>query len=874
MSADFDSLIIDAVPNLVVALDRQGRIIRFNRACEQLSGYRQVDVLGRCLIDLLLPPEDAGDARAELGRVFDGAAPSTCEYEWVIRDGRRRRIAWSGAAARGAAGNVEYVVATGIDVTDRIGHDRDVWWRNVVETAHVGISIIDAQGRLTFVNQRLVNMVGYTVNEVVGQPFYRFMDEALWPLARERLERRRAGVRESYELPLRHKDGAQVWTLVSTNPLLDERGKFVASLGMVSDITEWKRAEQALRFGEELNRRVLEAVPGGIVRVGADGAVLSANEGAQHFLGYRLDPARQIYVSNFRGRTIREDGTDFPVEEYPVSRCLATGQPQPAATLGVVRPDGQIFWGMFSATPMMDARTAKPSGAVVTFLDITARKKAEETVRASEELFRASFEDAAIGMSLTDLEGRFVRVNKAYSALTGYSEQELRGLTFLDITHPDDHEANRAFARRLISGEISHAIFEKRYLTRQGRPVWVHASISVVRGPDGRPVNMIALMEDISERKLAQEALRESEQRFRQLAEAIDGVFWIVDAGRHRMLYVSPAYEQIWGKPPDELRRHPGSFIDSIVPEDRPQMLAAMEQMNEEGFDIEYRILRPDGTTIWVRDRAYPICDEQGRVYRVCGIAENVTERKRTEQAIQAMNEHLERLVAERTAAVQAQSQVLRESERHYRELAEHNRRLVQEVEHRVRNNLAGLLGLLSVMQDRVTDVKTFARAMEGRLRAMAHVHQLLATTEWRSPDLRHLIESAIASMSLMAPAQAELALDGPPLSICPKRVLPLTLILAEWFTNSCKYGAHSRSGCRVSVSWENANGNDGRGRQVRLIWQEHGGPPPARPVTPSLGSELVNAFATRELEGSCQMDYPDAGARHVLEFSLDKDGR
>jgi two-component sensor histidine kinase len=275
---------------------------------------------------------------------------------------------------------------------------------------------------------------------------------------------------------------------------------------------------------------------------------------------------------------------------------------------------------------------------------------------------------------------------------------------------------------------------------------------------------------------------------------------------------------------------------------------------------VEYRIVRPDGTVAWIRDRVFPIKDASGNVHRICGIAEDITERNRTEQAIRAMNEHLEQLVEQRTEAA-------RDSERHYREVAEHNRLLVQEVEHRVRNNLAGLLGLVSVMQERVKDVETFAGAIEGRLRAMAHVHQLLAKAEWRSLELRFLVESAISSMDFLSACPAKVEIDGPRVLVPPRRVLPLTLILLEWLTNSCKYGAHSAPGGQLRVYWQVTPSP--RGQRVHFCWKEFDGPRINGAITASLGTELVHAFASRELSGCCEMRFPPDGAEHELEFLI-----
>lgn len=876
MDPQLDSLILDAMSTLTVVLDCEGRIVRFNRAAEEAIGFSRDQVLGRSFVEMLPDSEELEVARARFERFVAGHAPMQTEYWSRTRDGRRLHIRWSAAPARDESGAVQYIVCTGTIMSER------------------------------------------------------------------------------------------------------------------------SAAEELLRRSDTLHRRTMEAVPGGIVRVGQDGAILTANAEAERTLGLQFNEKSRTYVADFRNKTIREDGSDYPVEDYPVSRCLRTGQPQPPAVIGVVRPDGKIFWGVFTAIPMTEPQTNLPDGAVVTFLDITQRKEAEEALRASEERFRAAFANAAVGVTMGNLEGRYFQVNAAYCAITGYEEKELIGRHFLDITHPDDRQASESWRETLLSGQVPTIVSEKRYFTKAGQTVWVQVSISLARDAQGHPAHFIALVENITQRRRAQEALRDSEERFRQLAETMDGVFWLFDSVHGRCLYVNPAYERVWGRSRQSLYENPYSFLEPVVPEDLPRIQEDVKRT--EPHVQEYRLRKPDGSIIWVHNSVFPVRDEQGRIYRMCGIAQDVTERKRTEQAIHAMNEHLEQLVAERTAASQEQSrilrsvlqsmgeavivadrdgnviltnpaaariagqcrsephkveecatpgrffrgdgvteylprelplaravcgeevgeeemliykgdaaqetwistnamplrdesgalaggvlvardtserrrveQLLRDSERHYRDLAERNRLLVREVDHRVRNNIAALLGLVAVMQDRVQDVKSFAAAMDSRLRAMAHVHQLLARTEWQPLELRVLVESTLGSMQAVAPCAAQVLAQGPLVKVRPRQVLPLTLILVEWLTNSCKYGVHSAPGGRLEVRWELLRTDDTR--QVRLTWQERGGPPVHRPVSASLGTELVHALAARELAGRCDMRFENEGATHVIEFAASEDG-
>jgi len=140
------------------------------------------------------------------------------------------------------------------------------------------------------------------------------------------------------------------------------------------------------------------------------------------------------------------------------------------------------------------------------------------------------------------------------------------------------------------------------------------------------------LQKQISDRNLIEEKLRASEERFRQIAENINEVFWMTDVGKSKMIYISPAYENIWGRSPASLYESPRSWLDAIAPEDRLRITAAALRQREGGYDQQYRIVRPDGSYRWIRDRAFPIHDQAGVVYRIAGIAEDITVQREAEE--------------------------------------------------------------------------------------------------------------------------------------------------------------------------------------------------------------------------------------------------
>ncbi|NJK75750.1 MAG: PAS domain S-box protein [Microcoleus sp. SU_5_6] len=267
--------------------------------------------------------------------------------------------------------------------------------------------------------------------------------------------------------------------------------------------------------------------------------------------------------------------------------------------------------------------------------DISDRKKAEAALRDSEERFRATVEQAAVGITHPDKTGRYLRVNQKFCEIVGYTASELLSRTWMDVTYPEDLESDLAQTNRLFSGEIDSFKIEKRLVRKNGTLVWVNVTASLVREPLSGAVYSVVVTEDISDRKIAEEALKASEERFRQLAENIESVFWTLDIQQQQLIYISPAYAKIWGRDSDELYATRQSFIDFIHPEDRDRVIASFQNIVRGEHEIEYRIVRPDGEIRWIRDRAFPIKNKFGAVYRIVGIAEDISERKQVQKEMQ-----------------------------------------------------------------------------------------------------------------------------------------------------------------------------------------------------------------------------------------------
>jgi two-component system CheB/CheR fusion protein len=265
-------------------------------------------------------------------------------------------------------------------------------------------------------------------------------------------------------------------------------------------------------------------------------------------------------------------------------------------------------------------------------------KRADPAGRDGEERFRAVFEQAAVGMALVGLDGCWLRVNHKLCAIVGYTHEELMGLTFQDVTHPDDLAADLAYVERLLAGDITTYALEKRYVRKDRSLVWVNLTVSLVRTPEGRPDCFISVVEDISPRKQA-------EERARTLADAIPHLCWMADPdgyivwyNRRWVEYTGRAYEQMKG-----LRWVP--VLDAAA---QPKVLERWLECIASGwpFDMEFPIKGKDGVFRHFITRAEPVRDDRGRIVRWFGTDTDITERKRAEEALKEADRRKDEFLA------------------------------------------------------------------------------------------------------------------------------------------------------------------------------------------------------------------------------------
>jgi PAS domain S-box-containing protein len=492
-----------------------------------------------------------------------------------------------------------------------------------LEQAADGIVITDTNGKIQYVNAAFTSLTGYTSDEAVGQNPRILKSGTQLPATYEQLwSTIRSGQVWRGELINRRKDGTLYHADTRITPVKGMHGEIVNFLAIKRDVTPRREADEAQR----LLAAIAESSEDAIIAYAPTGIILTWNRAAEIIFGYSAPEAIGRHVSIFVAPE-RRARLDHLTQQVLQGNAVLQHE-------GIcVCRDGSPVEVSATAYPIKNSASEVVAVSVI-LRDISERKRSEEKIHEKESLFRIMADGCPALMWVTNADGRVEFINRAYREFIGVSLDRVQGLDWEKFLHPDDAQLYLEACDRALR-ERAPLRSETRLRGVQGEWRWVATYAEPRFSPSGEFLGYVGLCPDITERKQAEQALRTSEEQFRQLAENIREVFWIMPPETDEIPYVSPAFEQVWGRTRESLYQDPFSWVESIHPDDRERARALLlRQMQGEPVLREYRIRTPDGLEKWIRDRAFPIRDQSGKVIRVVGIAEEITEQKRYEEQL------------------------------------------------------------------------------------------------------------------------------------------------------------------------------------------------------------------------------------------------
>jgi PAS domain S-box-containing protein len=642
--------LLDVIPAGVIVSDGTGTVLMNNPVAES--------ILDGGLAGVLQHPQRAHTTHRPDGGPFpveEMPLVQTLKTGQVVRnveilvrrsDGRERVILASAAPVTDEAEQVVSGVAVFQDITERkrteemLQRERTIF-HVIMESTRAHLAYLDTEFNFVEVNSTYARACGHSREELVGQNHFDLFpheeNQAIFERVRDTGEPVEFHA-DPFEFPDRPELGTTYWDWTLT-PVKDEIGEIEGLVLSLLDVTEQIRAQIEI---ENLSLFPGQN-PNPVLRMAKDGTILYANASSAPLLSW----------------CDAQVGKEGPTEwQRRVAVALDTGEVQ---RFEVICDD---LTYLLAIAPVPEEGYANLYG-----MDITERVRSEQALRESEQKLRALFEILPVGVSVLDEARNIQLVNPALAHILDLSLDQLVSGEYGDRTYlrvdgsemtPDEFPSNRAFREQRSVHNVEIGI-----VTSDGERIWTNVSAVPLPFSDWRVIltttDMTSqrqaeaalrqtrdelelrvqertaelaginelLRAEIAERQRVEANLRVSEQRFRQVAENIDQVLWLAEPESGQLLYINPAYEEIWGRPVEDWPHDLQEFMDDVHPDDRDRLSLIPEEQT-----VEFRIIRSDDKVRWIRARVFPIHGRSGQLYRLAGVAEDVSKQKQTMNAL------------------------------------------------------------------------------------------------------------------------------------------------------------------------------------------------------------------------------------------------
>jgi PAS domain S-box-containing protein len=408
---------------------------------------------------------------------------------------------------------------------------------------------------------------------------------------------------------------------------------------------EYRQAEQAVRFQAHL----LDAVEQAVIAIDLEGHIIYWNRFAETLYGWKAEEVIGRRISTVIRPEMSPDARADAIKGVNEEGRYET------ETIHHHRDGTPIYVHAF--TIVLRDETGLTAGYVSGHRDVTERKRAEEALRQSEQRFRRYFELDLIGMAVTSPAKRFIEVNDYLCDLLGYNREELLRMTWVEITHPDDRDADIAQFERLLAGEIDGYSMDKRFIRKDGQVVDSIISGKCIRRPDGALDYCVVLLQDITERKRMEESLRQSKSLLAEAQHVARIGSWNLDVPTMTLTWSDELF-RLYGFEPQAIEPSLDLLMPRVHPDDRESARRQIDEAldNPAPHSLSYRIVRPDGEVRHFQAHANFVTDQQGRAARAFGTAQDVTERVQAEERLRISNEKLRALAARMQAVREEES--------------------------------------------------------------------------------------------------------------------------------------------------------------------------------------------------------------------------
>ncbi|BAZ10025.1 two-component hybrid sensor and regulator [Calothrix sp. NIES-4071] len=614
--------------------------------------------------DACLHPDDRDGLRVVVAHSLRARVPYQHEFRVIWADGSIHWIEGRGQAFYDELGEAVRMLGTVMAIDDRKRLEgalkqSEQQFRAIFEAEPECVKVVTADGMLQNMNPAGLAMIeADSLEAVLGQCVCPLVSPAYQQAFLNFTQQVAQGKSAILEFEMIGLKGTQRWLESHAVPLIVSDQAEALVLAVTRDITERKQAEiELVRAKLELEQRVAERTaelttvndhlqvalieqqqakqeiediynnsPCGYHSLDADGKFVRINNTELQWLGYtRAEILHQKFADFLTPESKQVFYENFP--NFKQQGCINNLEFQ------MVAKDGSTRWFNLNATAIQDDKGNFIMSHSNLF-DIDERKRLQEKLTNREAWLNTFFTHSPIGMAILDNQMRVVQINASAATFNNLAIEEHIGNSMLDLfpdwasTLEPIYQQVLETGQPLINLEVSGNDPRKKGALRH-----FLVSYQPILTPKGQVNGFGYVAIDVSDRKRTEAALSHSEEKFRQLAENIQDVFWIADIANQQVLYVSPAYETLWGRSRESLYQNFGEWLNAIHPEDRPRVEQTLRSKAPQGcYDHEYRVIHADGSIRWIRDRAFPIKNEAGEIIRTAGIAEDITERQRVEE--------------------------------------------------------------------------------------------------------------------------------------------------------------------------------------------------------------------------------------------------